>query len=86
MIMKKWDKLPDVMKTDEVKPYYLALKRKTASLIIKRVFDIIVSLILLILLSFWLSKMSASGLFFWSVCRHCVYLHKPTTTTKKVWT
>ncbi|HIU49904.1 MAG TPA: sugar transferase [Candidatus Limousia pullorum] len=49
--MKKWDKLPDVMKTDEVKPYYLALKRKTASLIIKRVFDIIVSLILLILLS-----------------------------------
>lgn len=51
MIMKKWDSLPDVMKTDEVKPYYLALKRKTASLIIKRVFDIIVSLILLILLS-----------------------------------
>ena len=51
MIMKKWDKLPDVMKTDEVKPYYLALKRKTASLIIKRLFDIIVSLILLILLS-----------------------------------
>ena len=51
MIIKKWDKLPDVMKTDEVKPYYLALKRKTASLIIKRVFDIIVSLILLILLS-----------------------------------
>lgn len=51
MIMKKWDKLPDVMKTDEVKPYYLALKRKTASLIIKRVFDIIVSLILLILMS-----------------------------------
>ena len=51
MNIKKWDKLPDVMKTDEVKPYYLALKRKTASLIIKRVFDIIVSLILLILLS-----------------------------------
>ena len=33
MIMKKWDKLPDVMKTDEVKPYYLALKRKTAAFI-----------------------------------------------------
>ena len=51
MIMKKWDKLPDVMKTDEVKPYYLALKKKTGSLIVKRLFDIIVSLILLILLS-----------------------------------
>lgn len=51
MIMKKWDKLPDIMKTDEVKPYYLALKKKTGSLIVKRLFDIIVSLILLILLS-----------------------------------
>ena len=39
------------MKTDEVKPYYLALKKKTGSLIVKRLFDIIVSLILLILLS-----------------------------------
>lgn len=51
MIMKKWDSLPDVMKTDEVKPYYLALKKKTGSLIVKRLFDITVSLILLILLS-----------------------------------
>ncbi len=51
MIMKKWDSLPETMKTDEVKPYYLALKKKTGSLIVKRLFDIIVSLILLILLS-----------------------------------
>lgn len=51
MIMKKWDSLPESMKTDEVKPYYLALKKKTGSLIVKRLFDITVSLILLILLS-----------------------------------
>lgn len=51
MIMKKWDLLPEAMKTEEVKPYYLALKKKTGSLIVKRLFDIIVSLILLILLS-----------------------------------
>lgn len=51
MIMKKWDSLPESMKTDEVKPYYLALKKKTGSFIVKRLFDIIVSLILLILLS-----------------------------------
>lgn len=51
MIMKKWDSLPESMKTDEVKPYYLALKKKTGSLIVKRMFDIIVSLILLSLLS-----------------------------------
>lgn len=51
MIMKKWDSLPESIKTDEVKPYYLALKKKTGSLIVKRLFDITVSLILLILLS-----------------------------------
>ena len=51
MIMKKWDKLPDVMKTDEVKPYYLAFKSKPAILIKKRVFYFFFYIILLILLS-----------------------------------
>ncbi len=51
MILKKWDLLPENMKTEEVKPYYLSLKKKTGSLIAKRIFDILVSLVLLILLS-----------------------------------
>lgn len=47
----KWDKLPDEMKTEEVKKYYDILKKKKFSLFFKRVFDFIVSLIMLIILS-----------------------------------
>ena len=51
MILKKWEDLPDELKIDEVRPYYDILSKKKGSLIIKRVFDIVVSLIMLILLS-----------------------------------
>ncbi len=51
MLMKKWDKLPAEMRTDEVKEYYDILKKKQFSLLAKRLFDIIVSAVLLILLS-----------------------------------
>lgn len=53
MMFVSWDKLPDEMKNDEVRAYYDILKKRRASLIVKRVFDVIVSLIMLILLS-WL--------------------------------
>lgn len=48
-----WEKLPDEMKNDKVKEYYDRLKKRRVSLYIKRVFDIVVSLIMLVLLS-WL--------------------------------
>lgn len=48
-----WDKLPEEMKNDEVRYYYDILSHKRFSLVIKRVFDIVVSLVMLILLS-WL--------------------------------
>ena len=51
MILKKWDDLPEFMKCDEVKAYYDILSRKKGSLILKRIFDIVVGVILLILLS-----------------------------------
>ena len=51
MMLKKWEKLPEEMQTDEVRKYYDILKKKKASLFFKRVFDIFFSLILLILLS-----------------------------------
>lgn len=51
MILKKYEKLPDNMKNEEVKRYYDIISHKKISLIIKRVFDILVSLILLIILS-----------------------------------
>lgn len=51
MILKKYEKLPDNMKNEEVRKYYDILSHKKISLLIKRLFDIIVSLILLIILS-----------------------------------
>lgn len=51
MLVKKWDKLPDDMKTDAVYPYWKILRKKNFSLFWKRVFDIIVSFVMLILLS-----------------------------------
>lgn len=51
MLLKKWDKLPENMKTDEVRKYYDVLKKKKFSLVIKRLFDVFVSAILLVVLS-----------------------------------
>ena len=51
MILKKYEKLPENMKNDEVKKYYEILKHKKISLIIKRIFDFLAALILLIILS-----------------------------------
>lgn len=51
MRLLDWDKLPDNMKTDAVRPYYDVLKKQTASLFFKRLFDIVVSALMLIVLS-----------------------------------
>ncbi len=49
--MKKWENLPEVLKKEEIKPYYKALKSKGFSLFLKRVFDIFASSVLIVLLS-----------------------------------
>jgi lipopolysaccharide/colanic/teichoic acid biosynthesis glycosyltransferase len=51
MMLVGWDKLPDEMRIDAVRPYYDALNKKRVSLFFKRAFDISVSLVLLVLLS-----------------------------------
>ena len=51
MLLKKWEKLPPEMQTDEVRKYYDILKKKQVSLVCKRIFDVGVSLIMLIVLS-----------------------------------
>ena len=51
MMLCKWEKLPSEMQCSEVREYYDILKSKQCSLFFKRLFDIIVSLILLIILS-----------------------------------
>ena len=45
--MKSFDNLPQPFRCDEVKPYYDILKQSQAKLVIKRVLDILFSLILL---------------------------------------
>ena len=48
-----WNDLPESMKNEQVRPYYEKLKQKRGSLIVKRLFDIVLSLVMLVLLS-WL--------------------------------
>lgn len=51
MRLIKFEKLPAKMQTDEVRKYYDALHKKNFSLIWKRIFDIFVSALILVVLS-----------------------------------
>lgn len=46
-----WDKLPEQMRTPEVRPYYEILRKKRGSLVLKRLFDIVASAGMLLVLS-----------------------------------
>lgn len=50
-MLKKWDDLPAFMKVPEVRSYWEVLNKKRGRLILKRLFDLIVSLILFIILA-----------------------------------
>lgn len=50
-MLKKWDELPEKLRNEEVKPYYEILRKKQWSLFAKRIFDIVFSLLLIIILS-----------------------------------
>ena len=50
MLLRPWEKLPDFMRTKEVRPYYDVLRKHKISLILKRLFDLFVSLIMLLVL------------------------------------
>ena len=51
MILKKWEELPESLKTDAVRPYYDLLAKRRGSLLLKRCFDIVVSALMLLVLS-----------------------------------
>ena len=51
MQLRRWNSLPDVMKTKEVRKYYNIIKRRQGSLKLKRVFDVVVASIMLIFLA-----------------------------------
>ena len=50
MLVKRWDKLPVDMQNDAVRPYYEILRNKVVSLLVKRLFDIVMSIVLLVVL------------------------------------
>ena len=50
-MLRKWEELPAVMQTEEVRPYYEKLSRKWFSLFVKRIFDFAVSSVMLVILS-----------------------------------
>ena len=50
MLLKKWEDLPDFLRTDAVRPYYDALARRRGSLLLKRIFDVAVSALMLVVL------------------------------------
>lgn len=47
-MLKKWSDLPAFMQCDEVKEYYIILSKKKISLVCKRLFDIVLAAILLV--------------------------------------
>lgn len=49
--MKRWEDLPEAMRTPAVRPYYDALRKKRVGRFFKRLFDFLVAFVLLILLS-----------------------------------
>lgn len=70
-MLKNWNELPEYMRTYEVRPYYDLLQKKKISLFLKRVFDIVVSLIMIIfcspillIISILIVKDSKGGVFY----------------------
>lgn len=69
--MRAWEKLPPQFQNDSVRPYYDQLKKRTVSLIIKRLFDILLGLLLtivalpfMILIAIWIKCDSKGRIFF----------------------
>lgn len=49
MLLKKWEDIPRKMQTEDVKRYYDLLNNKRNSLLLKRIFDIVVSSLMIVL-------------------------------------
>ena len=51
MVLRKWEELPEGMRTDELRRYYEVLKKRRGSLVLKRMVDLLGGLVLLVLLA-----------------------------------
>ena len=50
-MLRRWEKLPESMRREEIKPYYEVLRRKRGQLFLKRVGDLIIAVIMLVFLA-----------------------------------
>ena len=50
-MLRRWEDLPDFMRISEVRPYWESLNKKRGQLFLKRLFDFVLALILLIILA-----------------------------------
>lgn len=92
-MLRRWEELPDFMRVEEVRPYYDSLCKKTLQLALKRVFDFIMALVLIVILSIpmvviavWI-KMDSKGPVFYRQVRVTSYgkrfrIHKFRTMTE----
>jgi len=70
-MLKNWDELPDFMRVPEVRPYYDILKKKQFSLLLKRAFDFVTAILLLLVLAIpmaiiavWIKRDSEGPVFY----------------------
>lgn len=71
MKFREWDEIPEFMRNEKVRKYYNSLKRKRFSLVLKRFFDVVLSVLLLLLLlpvfllvSVWIKTDSSGPVFY----------------------
>ncbi len=50
-MLKKWEELPDFMRIPEVRPYWDKLNQRRLQLFLKRIFDLIIAIVFLFILS-----------------------------------
>ena len=78
-MLKQWDDLPGFMRCPEVRPYWEILNKKRGQLVVKRVFDLVVGVILLIILAIpmaiiaWMIKREDQGPVFYRQERVTTY-------------
>lgn len=77
---RTWGEIPTFMKNDFTLKYYRHLSRKRTSMVFKRIFDVIMSAVLLVLLSpvilvlaVWIKVDSRGPVFFQTGAHHTVW-------------
>jgi len=50
-MLKRWEDLPEFMRVSEVRPYWEILQKRRGQLVLKRAFDLVIALLLLVILA-----------------------------------